>query len=65
MFDEKERKKLESNPDGAKYPMAVFTFTDDGKIQEINLPNNMDEYNADSIIELINKVIPKLTRNKK
>ena len=45
--------------------MAVFTFIDDGKIQEINLPNNMDEYNAKSIIELINKVIPKLTRNKK
>ena len=65
MFDEKERKEIEANPDGAKYPMAVFTFTDDGKIQKINLPNNMDEYNAESIVELINKVIPKLTRNKK
>ena len=65
MLDEAQRKEIEANPDGAKYPMVIFTFTDDGKIQKINLPNNMDEYNAESIIELINKVIPKLTRNKK
>ena len=33
--------------------------------EQVKLPNNMDEYNAESIIELINKVIPKLTRSKK
>ena len=65
MFDEEEIKDLEVNPNGAKYPMAVFKFDDDGKIEEIKLPNNMDQYNAESIIELINKVIPKLSRNKK
>ena len=65
MFDEAQRKEIEVNPDGAKYPMAIFSFTDDGKIQKINFPNNMDKYNAESIIELINKVILKLTRNKK
>ena len=63
--NEKQIKELEANPDGAKYPMAVFQFTDEGKIEEINLPNNMDEYNAESIIELINKIIPQLSRNKK
>ena len=41
-----------------------LNFTDDGKIQEINLPNNMDEYNTESIIDLIKNVIPKLRRNK-
>ena len=65
MFDEEQRKELETNPDGAKYPMAVFKFLDNGEIQEINLPNNMDEYNANSLIEVIKKIIPKLTRNKK
>ena len=65
IFDEKQIKELEANPNGSKYPMAVFKFTDDGKIEEIKLPNNMDEYNAESIIDLIKKVIPKLTRNKK
>ena len=65
MSNEKQIKELEANPDGAEYPMAVFQFTDEGKIEEINLPNNMDEYNAESIIELINKIIPQLSRNKK
>ena len=26
MFDEKQRKEIEANPNGAKYPMAVFKF---------------------------------------
>jgi len=65
VFDENTLKEFEANPDGAKYPMAVFKFSDDGKIQDIKLPNNMDEYNAESIVELIEKVIPKLSRNRK
>ena len=64
MFDEEQVKELEANPNGAKYPMGVFKFTDDGKIEEINLPDNIDEYNAETIIEFIKKVIPQLSRNK-
>ena len=64
LFDEKEIKEIEANPDGSKYPMAVFKFDDDGKIQEIKLPNNMDEYNAQLLVELIEKVIPKLSRSR-
>ena len=64
MFDENEVKELYANPDGAIYPMAVFTFDDKGKILEIKLPNNMDEYHAETIAELIEKVIPKLSGNK-
>ena len=55
MFDENTLKELEANPDGTKYPMAVFKFSEDGKIQEIKLPNNMDEYNAETIVDLIEK----------
>ena len=65
MFDEEQIKELEADPNGAKYPMAVFTFSDDGTIAEIKLPNNMDEYNAESIVEIIEKIIPKLTRSRK
>ena len=64
MFDENEVKELYANPDGAIYPMAVFTFDDEGKILEIKLPNNLDEYHAETIVELIEKVIPKLSGNK-
>ena len=65
IFDESTIKELESNPDGSKYPMSIFTFHDDGALEDIKLPDNMDKYNADSIVELIKNVIPKLTRNRK
>ena len=64
LFDEKEIKEVISDPVGSKYPMAVFTFDDKGKILEIKLPNNMDEYHAETIAELIEKIIPKLSGNK-
>ena len=64
LFDEKEIKEIEGNPDGSKYPMAVFKFDDDGKIEEIKLPNNMDEYDAQTVLELIEKVIPRLSRSR-
>ena len=44
--------------------MAIFTFHEHGTLGDINLPDNMDKFNADSIVELINNVIPKLTRNR-
>ena len=65
IFDESTIKELESNPDGSKYPMSIFTFHEDGTLEDIKLPDNMDKYNADSIVELIKNVIPKLTRNRK
>ena len=64
IFDEDTIKEIETNPNGSKYPMSIFTFHEDGKLEDIKLPDNMDKYNADSIIELIKNVIPKLTRNR-
>ena len=64
IFDEATIKALESNPNGSKYPMSIFTFHEDGTLEDIKLPDNMDKYNADSIVELIKNVIPKLTRNR-
>ena len=57
--DEATIKDLEANPDGSKYPMGIFTFHEDGTLGDIKLPDNMDKYNADSIVELIKNVIPK------
>ena len=63
-FDENEIKAFESNPDGSIYPMAKFQFYEDGTIEGVQLPNNMDDYNANSLVELIDKVIPKLSRSR-
>ena len=65
ILNEEQRKDLESNPDGAKYPMAKFKFTDGGDIKEIYLPSNMDDHNAQSLLDIIKKIIPKLTGSKK
>ena len=65
IFDENEKKEVVANPDGSKYPIAKFRFDDDGEIEAIYLPDNMDEYHAEIILDLIEKVITKLARNKK
>ena len=44
--------------------MGIFTFHEDGTLVDIKLPDNMGKYNADSIVELIKNIIPKLTRNR-
>ena len=64
IFDENQVKDFESNPKGSKYPMALFKFYEDGTLEDIQLPNNMDEYNAESMVELVEKVIPKLSRSR-
>ena len=64
IFDEKIVKEFESNPDGSKYPIAQFSFYEDGTIIKINLPKDIDSYNAEKLISLIKDVIPKLSINK-
>lgn len=64
IFNEEKIKEVIANPDGSKYPFALFKFYENGTIDDIQLPKNMDSYNAQSIIELIEKVIPKLSRNR-
>lgn len=63
IFNESKVEEFKSNPDGAKYPMALFSFYENGTVFDIQLPNNVDNYNAHYIIELIENVVPKLSRN--
>ena len=64
ILDEAKIKEVIADPDGSKYPLAVFSFYENGTIADIKLPNNMDEYYANTINELIENVIPKLSRNR-
>ena len=64
IFNESTIEELKSNPNGAKYPMSLFSFYENGTLADILLPNDIDNYNANLIIELIEDVIPKLSRNK-
>ena len=64
LTNEEKIKEFEANPDGSKFPMALFSFFENGTIDQIRLPDTMDKYHAETIKELIEKVIPKLSRNK-
>ena len=64
IFDEKTIKEFESNPNGSKYPIAQFSFYEDGTLIKIDLPKDIDSYNAEKLISLIKDVIPKLSINK-
>ena len=64
IFNESTVEEFKSNPDGAKYPMATFSFNENGTFVDIQLPNNMNKYYADCIIELIENYISKLSINK-
>ena len=65
IFEQSTIEEFKANPDGSKYPMAIFSYYENGTIADIQLPNNMDSYNAKSIIQLIDDIIPKLARNRK
>ena len=52
------------NLDEAKYPFALFKFDENDTIDNIQLPINMDSCYTQSIIELIENVVEKLTINR-
>ena len=64
LSDAEKIKEFETNPDGSKYPRALFKFYENGTIDEIKVPDTIDQYNAETIKELIEKVIPRLSRNR-
>ena len=62
--DENTVEEFEKDPNGLKYPMAIIRYYDNATIKDINLPKDMDKETADSIIDLVDDVMPKLVRNK-
>jgi hypothetical protein len=64
IFEEKKVQEFEEEPNGTKYPMAIFHFYENGTKKDILLPEGMDKDDAQNMIDLINNVVPKLTRNK-
>ena len=64
IFDSSILDEVKANPDGSKFPMSQFSFFDNGTIHDIKLPANIDLQNAHSILDLIEGIVPKLTRNR-
>lgn len=62
--DENQIKDFKSNPNGSKYPIVFFSFYENGTITIIKFPPSTNEYNTQTLKELLEKVIPKLSRNR-
>ena len=62
--DENQIKDFKSNPNGSKYPIVFFSFYENGTITNIKFPVSTNEYNTQTLKELLEKVIPKLSRNR-
>jgi len=62
--DENKIKEYEANPDGSKFPIAEFSFYENGTISDVKFLDSADEYNSQTLNDLIEKVIPKISRNR-
>ena len=62
--DKNKIKEFKSNPNGSKFPITSFSFFENGTISEIKYPISTDEYHTQTLKELTEKVIPKLSRNR-
>ena len=61
--DESKIKELELNPKGS-HQVAYFSFYENWTISDIKFPDLADQYNVQTLKELVEKVIPKLSRNR-
>ncbi len=57
--DESKVKEFKANPDGSKFPIADFSFYENGTISDVKFLDSADEYNSQTLNDLIEKVIPK------
>ena len=64
LTDENKVREFEEHPDGSKNPIAEFSYFENGTIADIYFADLTDEYNTQTLKELIEKVTPKLTRNR-
>ena len=62
--DENKVKEYEANPDGSKFPIAEFSFYENGTISDVKFLDSADEYNSQTLNDLIEKVIPKISWNR-
>ena len=62
--DENQVKDFEASQNGTKYPIADFSFYENGTISDVEFPKLIDEYNSQTLKGLIENVIPKLSRNR-
>ena len=61
--EENKIKQIMTHPEDYSQSICKFSFYENGSLAEIYLTNDMDFYNATSMVDLIENIIPKISRN--
>ena len=60
--EENKIKQIMTHPEDYSQSICKFSFYENGSLAEIYLTNDMDFYNATSMVDLIENIIPKISR---
>ena len=64
VFNDEVMKEFEEKSENNNYTVAKFSFYKNGTIKDINFPINSEKDTIQTMTDLINNVIPKLSRSK-
>ena len=59
LLDEKELEKIVKNPEQFEYPIAKFSFYENGTLVDIYIAKDTNQFYASSMVELIEEITPK------
>ena len=62
LTEEEEAEKFFNNPGNDGHPMAKFSFYENGTLVDILLSNDTNQFYASSMVDLIEHIIPKISK---
>ena len=62
LTEDEEAEKFFNNPENDGHPMAKFAFYENGTLVDIYLSNDTNQFYASSMVDLIEHIIPKISK---
>ena len=63
LLDKEEAKKFLENPEQFEQPIAKFSFYENGTLVDIHIAKNTNHFAASSMVDLIEEIIPRISKN--
>ena len=61
-LDEKELENIVNNPDKFEYPIAKFSFYENGTLVDIYIAKDTNHFYASSMVEIIEEITPRISK---
>jgi hypothetical protein len=62
LLDEKELENIVNNPDKFEYPIAKFSFYENGTLADIYIAKNTNQFYASSMVDIIEEITPRISK---